>query len=172
MGGALEPLIWLLIGMLLIGSEVFVPGLVMLFPGLGALVVAALQAAGWVESLPASLVTWAASSIALFAVMRRTLRRWFPAEESRRLEREGADAYGKLVDVLEDVAEQSPGEALRGRIRHEGTTWPAASTSGTIRKGERARLVYREELAWVVEPAPALPLPPSDPAGVPENNER
>lgn len=172
MGVTLGPLIWLIVGLALVGSEFFVPGLIMLFPGLGALVVAALQAAGLVDSLPASLLTWAGSSIALFAVMRSSLRRWFPAEESRRLEREGADAYGKLVEVLEDVAEQNPGEALRGRIRHEGTTWPAASTTGTIRKGERARLVYRDELAWVVEPAPSLPPATVAPSGAPRNDER
>lgn len=172
MGSSLGPLVWLFLGLVLMGSEFFVPGMILLFPGLGALIVAALQAAGLVESLPASLVAWAGSSIALFAVMRKSLRRWFPAEESRRLEREGADAYGKLVEVLEDVIEQSPGEALQGRIRHEGTTWPAASTLGTIRKGERARLVYRDELAWVVEPAPALPPVTVAPLGAPHDDER
>lgn len=149
-------LIWLAVGLLLIAFELFVPGLVVVFAGLGALAVAILRWVGVIEGLPASFITWMVSSVVMVLALRGTLRRWFPAEESRHVDNEDLDLFGKVVDVLEDVSEAAPGVEPSGRVRFGGTTWPAATAEGRIQKGAKARLVYRDSLAWVVEPVPEL----------------
>lgn len=170
MDGDVVTLIWLAVGLLLIAFELFVPGLVVVFAGLGALAVALLRFVGVIEGLPASFAAWMVSSVVMVLAFRSTLRRWFPAEETVRVENEAVDAYGKVVEVLEEVTE-SGGDKPPGRVSFGGTSWPARTAEGTIKAGERARLVFRDNLAWVVEPVPALeegeeePVPPANDRG-------
>ncbi len=145
-------LIWLAVGLLLIAFELFVPGLVVVFAGLGALAVAILRFVGVIEGLPASFIAWLISSVVMVLALRSSLKRWFPAEESRHVENEDLDAFGKVVDVLEEVSESGAGLEVKGRVRFGGTTWPAVTPEGSIPKGAKAKLVYRDSLAWVVEP--------------------
>jgi membrane protein implicated in regulation of membrane protease activity len=84
--------------------------------------------------------------------LRSTVKKWFPPEETVYDDNEVMRAYGSVVEVLEDVGELGDDKPT-GRIRYEGTSWPAATTAGVIKKGAHARLVVREDLAWVVEPA-------------------
>lgn len=156
MSGDVITLIFLAVGLLLVAFELFVPGLVVVFAGLGAIAVAILRYVGVVEGLPASFITWMVSSVVMVLALRGTLRRWFPPEESRHVDNEDLDLFGKVVDVLEEVSEATPGVEPSGRVRFGGTTWPAATAEGTIPKGAKARLVYRDSLAWIVEPAPQL----------------
>ena len=39
-----------------------------------------------------------------------------------------------------------------GRIRHRGSSWPATCLEGSIPEGKKARLLYRDNLVWFVEP--------------------
>jgi membrane protein implicated in regulation of membrane protease activity len=95
--------------------------------------------------------------------LRGTLKRFFPPETSTKQGDEDVAAFGQLVEVTEDVVEVGQ-EPVTGRVRFQGTSWPAVAANGTIQKGQRARLVYRENLAWVVEPVDELP-PKRGPSG-------
>lgn len=148
-------LIWVAIGLLLVAVEFFVPGLVVIFTGLGALAVALLRWVGVIEGLPASFATWLVTSVLMVVALRGTLKRFFPPDLMTTQDNEAVAAYGQLVEVLEDVLEPD-GDGVSGRVRFQGTSWPAVTSEGTIKKGQKARLVYRDNLAWVVEPAPQL----------------
>lgn len=156
MSGDTITLIFLAVGLLLTAAELFLPGFVVIFAGLGAIAVAILRWVGVVEGLPASFVAWMVSSVVMVLALRSSLKRWFPPEESRHVDNEDLDLYGRVVDVLEEVGEASDGGEPRGRVRFGGTTWPAVTAEGSIAKGAKARLLYRDGLAWVVEAAPAL----------------
>jgi membrane protein implicated in regulation of membrane protease activity len=150
-------LIWIAVGLLFIAIELFVPGLVVVFMGLGALAVALLRWIGVVEGLPASFITWLISSVVMVVSLRGTLRKWFPPEESHKVDDEDVRGFGQLVEVLEDIVPaDDDSDKPAGRVRFEGTSWPAATTEGVIKKGQRARLVYRQDLAWIVEPVGEL----------------
>jgi hypothetical protein len=56
-------------------------------------------------------------------------------------------ALGQVVEVVRTCSE---GE--EGRIRWEGTLWRAQTLGGRIDAGQQARLMYRDNLVWVVEP--------------------
>jgi membrane protein implicated in regulation of membrane protease activity len=146
---SLHTWLWLGAGIVLLGSELVLPGLVAAFLGAGAVTVAGLREIGLLESLPASFGAWALSSSAYFLLFRSTVRRWLGSgERTRHSTSEGARQFGTIVEVLEPIA----GGEVEGRIRFEGTTWPALSNAGPIPAGGRARLVHRDNLAWVVEP--------------------
>lgn len=166
MDPSLQTWLWLAAALLLLGSELAVPSLSAAFFGLGALTVAALRALGVVESTGASLALLAGSSTLYLLLLRRVFSRWIghKPERSRQSVDEDARAFGALVEVLDDV-----GDEAAGRIRFDGTTWAARTESGLVRRGERARLLYRDNLVWVVapvspadeplaQPLPSLPL--------------
>ena len=140
--------LWLIGGVILVASELFLPGLVAVFLGLGAMVVALLRWLGLVDSLASSFTAWCVSSLALIVVLRSTLQRFVPSETSFTPLTEDADLFGAVAEVVETV---SPSHA-DGRISFQGTTWPATSDAVDIPPGARVTILYRENLGWRVQP--------------------
>lgn len=147
-----EPLFltWVFVvgGVLLMALETIVPGGVAGFLGLGGLVVAGVRALGWLVDPWTAFITWAFLSVALTIALRPLARRFVEGDTSLDLTNEDAEAMGAVVPVLETVREDTP-----GRIRHRGSSWAAQSVEGTLPKGAKARLLYRDNLTWIVEPA-------------------
>lgn len=148
---------WLIAGVGLMVSEFFLPGVVAVFLGAAAVVVAGLRWLGLLESLPACLIAWACVSVAFIIVLRKSLVARFPAESFRGDASQELKSYGTVVEVLETVRDDDNS----GRVRFQGTSWPATSTGGTLAVGSRARLVYRDNLSWVVAPVEEEEVPPS-----------
>jgi inner membrane protein len=147
-------LLWtfLIGGLLLVGSEIFHSTLTALFVGVSALVVAGLVGVGVISSVGPAILAWSVMSVVLALPLRPIVKRLMPGERRHDKSNEDDDAVGLVVDVLEPVLE---GE-VRGRIRHQGTTWPAVCLDGSIPAGGKARLVMRQKQAWVVEPLDML----------------
>jgi len=142
---------WLVLGLVLMASELVLPSLVTLFIGASALIVAAVRALGLIDGIPASVALWIASSVFMVLTLRKALARYFPSSSTRGNVDERSGEYGVEVDVLEDIEEGHQ----RGRIRFQGTSWSATTTTGAIKKGQRARIVFRDNLVYVVEAAEA-----------------
>lgn len=139
-------------GVLLIGSEFIAPSLFTIFLGVAALLTAALRGVGLVDSVPISFLLWSVISLGLVVPFRPLAQRFMPGgkaevKKDRTDVEHDRDAMGEVVDVVEDVAEDHD----NGRIRFQGTTWNARMTNGSLKKGEKAQLVYREGSIWVVE---------------------
>jgi membrane protein implicated in regulation of membrane protease activity len=143
--------LFLLGGLLLLASEFVAPSLVAIFLGAGALITAGLRGLGVVDSVPVSVLVWAVTTLALVVPFRPLVQR-LVAKRSV-VKRDATDVehdreqMGQVVDVLEDISEVDD----NGRIRFQGTTWQARSTSGSFKKGDRVQLVYRAEAIWIVE---------------------
>lgn len=152
--------VWLAAGAILMASELAVPGLVVVFLGLAAVLVGLGRWAGLWSSAMGSLTAWFVLSIGLLVVMRTLLARMMPGESSVQSSEEDADALGSIVEVTAEVNAAEP----TGRVRYQGSTWPAISLQGVIPAGTKARLLARENLAWVVEPADAGDWPAALPA--------
>ena len=138
-------------GIALLASEVVVPSLVAGFFGVAAIVTGGLHAIGLVDSLPATLFVWAVTSVALVLPFRPMIQKLAGKAQSHKDRTdvdEDRDSMGEVVEVVEDVSEEND----IGRIRFQGTTWQARCTTGTLKAGERAQLVYRQGSLWVVEP--------------------
>ncbi|MHC4944213.1 MAG: NfeD family protein [Planctomycetota bacterium] len=138
---------WIITGAVLILAELIVPGLVLVFLGAGAFVVALLVWLGVIETWVIALITWFIASLLLLLVLRTLFQRLMPGEARKQSTDEDLDAYGEEVDVVETITPEKV-----GRISYRGTTWQAACYEITIEAGSKARIVYRENLIWVVEP--------------------
>ena len=143
--------LWLLAGILLVASELFLPGLVAVFLGLGAMLVALLRWLGLIDGLAYSFMAWFVSSLALLVVVRSTLKRFMPSETSFTPLEEDVDLFGAVAEVVETV---SPAHK-DGRISFQGTTWPATSDLAEIQPGAKVTILYRENLGWRVQPCDA-----------------
>ena len=138
---------WLIGGAVLILAEIVVPGAVLAFLGIGAIIVGGLVFFGVIEHLIPAFTSWFIISLALILLLRGMAQRWSGGDEDWHSTDEDADAMDKIVEIVETIR---PGET--GRILHHGTTWPATCLDHTIEAGERARLLFRDNVAWVVEP--------------------
>jgi inner membrane protein len=147
---------WIVAGAVLILLELIVPGAVLVFLGAGALVVALMVWLGLVQSWVLSITIWFIVSLLLLVVLRGFVQRLLPGETETQSTDEDLDAFGKEVDVLEMI---TPDAA--GRISYRGATWQAACYEHTLAAGSRARIVYRDELVWVVEPVETKVVPGS-----------
>jgi membrane protein implicated in regulation of membrane protease activity len=145
--------IWLGAGVAMLSSELVLPGLLVGFLGASAIAVAGLRWVGLIETFGASLGAWLAISSVSILSLRSMLQRWSGAEHEVQSTDEDLEAFGKLAEV---VTELGPDGA--GRIRFQGSTWPARCLQGTLPPGSEVRIVDREGLEWIVEPVSPLAL--------------
>lgn len=142
----ISALYWLLFAVGLMVLEAIVPGLIIIFFGLGALIVSGLTYVGLLDSLTSQSMVWAISSLVLVFVLRRQVARFFPALEKNE---ETAD---DLVNKVGVAISQINGNT-EGRVRVGGTTWKAVSISGnTIVAETEIRVVSQDNLILYVEP--------------------
>lgn len=139
--------IWFLAGIGLIVAEIFLPGLVVSFLGLSAMIVAGLRWLGLFHGIIESFTAWFVISIVLLLTVRQLALKLLPSERTVQMTDEDVEAIGTVVDVVQPV------NALdsAGRIRFAGTTWPAITKEGLIPVGGKAKLLYRDNVVWVVE---------------------
>ena len=142
---------WIVVGAVFVVLELIVPGMVLVFLGAGALLVALLVWLGLVQTWVASITTWFIASLVLLLVLRGFFQRFISGDAETQSTDEDFDTYGKVVDVVEAI-----GPDKEGRIRYRGTTWQAACYDNTLEAGTKAQIVCRENLIWIVEPANPL----------------
>jgi membrane protein implicated in regulation of membrane protease activity len=142
---------WIVLGALLIILELVVPGAVLVFLGIGALLVALLTWLGLLQTWVASITAWFVISLALLLVLRGFFQRFISGDEEKHNTDEDADAYGSIVEIVETITPEN-----EGRIRYRGTTWQAACYDHTLEVGEWAQIIFRENLLWIVDPANPL----------------
>ena len=135
-------------GLLLMVLETVVPGGVAGFLGVGGLVIAGLRAVGLLMDPWTAIITWVFLSVGLTIALRPLAMRFVQGEISLGLTDEDAEAMGQTVTVVAAV-----GDEETGRIRYRGAEWDARTVEGRLPKGAEAKLLYRDNLTWVVEAA-------------------
>ena len=143
-------LTWVFVGggLFLLMLETVVPGGVAGFLGIGGIVVAGLRALGLLLHPWTAITTWVFLSVGLTVALRPIAMRFVQGDISLAFTDEDAEAMGEVVQVLDTVRPDEP-----GRIRFRGAGWDARSVEGTLPEGATARLLYRDNLTWVVEAA-------------------
>jgi membrane protein implicated in regulation of membrane protease activity len=138
---------WLLFGAVLVFGELVLPGLVSVFVGLGALSVAALLYLNLIESLPSQLATWFVSSTIYIFTIRILVVRFYPSDTEKQNIDEDQAMMGRTVDVIESIS-----SSHSGRVRFGESTWTATlKGEGEIRVGEKAVIVGRDNILWIVK---------------------
>ena len=75
---------WLLLGLLLLVSELFIPGLIAAFFGVGALLVGVLTLLGVIETTSAQLICFTLISLVALFGLRKHCQRWLKGTEGDR----------------------------------------------------------------------------------------
>lgn len=140
-------IIWTIVGFLFIFIEFFIPGLVIAFFGVGALITALTTWIGITSSLSLQLIVFITSSILLLILLRRLLKRTFLGKaQEETFDRNFNIDIGKIIPVIEFI---QPGE-VGGKVRYQGANWSATS-SEPIAPGESVEIVGIEGLTLIVE---------------------
>ena len=139
--------IWLGLGFFFMVTEFLVPGLVMVFVGLGALTVALSMYLGYIESLIQQFLIFFISSIIYLISLRFLVLSFVPTNRRKENIDEDEEVIGKIVEIISDINSDE-----FGRIEHSGSSWKARSEGDqTILKGEQAKIVGRENITWIVK---------------------
>ncbi len=136
--------IFMIVGVVFIVSEFIIPGAVVIFLGLSAIIVGLLRYLGIVDSLVHSITWWFIISLALIILLRGVAQRFVGGEKEKSNTDEDVDAIGEVVVVVENISSGS-----EGRVEFRGTTWGAISDM-TILKGTRVKIIGRDNLSWIV----------------------
>ncbi len=134
-------------GVLLMILETVLPGGVAFFLGVGGLLTGGLRLLGLVSDPVVSVLVWMFVSTGLTIALRPLAVRYLGGDFSLAMTDEDAEAMGQTVTVVEPVSDEN-----KGRIRFRGATWDARTTEGRLPKGAEARILYRDNLTWIVEP--------------------
>lgn len=140
------PWIWIAAGVLLMVSEFIVPGMFVIFIGFGAVVtglISLLIPIGMTEKLVILTVT----SIVSILVGSAFIKNIFPSTITKN-DLIKDDFRNEIVPVISDIMVNQKG----GRVKFQGTEWDAMSQSVRISKGERVRIISRDNLTFYVEP--------------------
>lgn len=129
---------WVILGLVLIVAEVFTPGFVLLWFGIGALA-AALAALVGVDSLAIQFGIFAVVSVALTAASRTIFVNYFSREKTGDSLRTGADS---LPGKIGTVVSSSRGALNEGAVKVFGSTWTAYPADGEepLEAGERVQV--------------------------------
>ncbi|MBX7145544.1 MAG: NfeD family protein [Oligoflexia bacterium] len=139
--------LWLVVGFLLLGAELIVPGgLFLLFFGFGAVVVGLLSLLGvlwseWLQWLLFSLI-----SISSLILLRARLMQHFGVKTSA-----APDIDSMVGDIATPLDSIPPGATGKAELR--GSAWSAQNTSQReLSKGQRCRVERVEGLTIFISP--------------------
>ena len=139
----ISSIVWAIIGVILLGLEAIVPGFVIFFFGLGALITALLALVpGIGGAIALQAVLWLISSVGSLAFFRKKFSKVF---KGKLIGKESDQYIGRKAEVIEDIGPGAP-----GRIKVEGTSWKAESYNETIPAGETVEILEKDNLTFIV----------------------
>lgn len=130
-------IVWAIFGVIMIVAEVFTPGFVLLWFGVGALAAALLGLLG--VGIPLQILTFVVVSVALIALSRTIFVNYFSRERSDGDLKSGVDAIpGQVVTVLSP----SSGGDHAAEVKLFGSVWTAFPADGEtpLKAGERVQV--------------------------------
>ena len=138
--------LWLGLGFFLMVSELLVPGLVMVFLGMGALTVALGMYLGYVDDYIQQFLVFFLSSIIYLLTLRFLILKFVQTDTRKENINEDDSVMGSIVEVVKDI---KFGEF--GRVEQGGSSWQArAEGDQTFLKGEHVKIIGRDNITWIV----------------------
>lgn len=147
------PLVWFLLGLIMLLLEFVSPGVVLVFFGMGAWIVAALAL---ILNIPLNiqLLLFILSSVALLILLREKFQSMFQKQsDTPESESETSGEFiGRRAKVTEKITAQST-----GRVEFRGTHWNAEA-SVSIAKDTPVEIIGKKSITLVVKPLVVKPL--------------
>ncbi|NLW05780.1 MAG: NfeD family protein [Pseudomonadaceae bacterium] len=133
------PLVWILLGLFLILSELVATSIIAVFLGLGALATGGLLYLGIINSLTLQLLVFSAVSLLSLLLARRRLKQLFVGGTIQKNQHSNflQQAIGQRVEVVSNF------EQGAGRVKLNGVQWTAYSEEA-LKKGDAAWIIHNE----------------------------
>jgi membrane protein implicated in regulation of membrane protease activity len=114
-------LLWFIAGFILVLAEFAVPGVILVFIGLGSWVASLAAWLGWAETASSQTAVFAISSLVLLLGLRRFFKNWFLGFSNHAVTAGALEEFiGKSVRVVTPV-----GPGLHGKVEFKGANWNA-----------------------------------------------
>lgn len=141
---------WVILGILLILMEFVLPGLIVIFFGIGALAVGILIWAGMLGGGALPFVVFSGVSIGSLLILRNQFKSWFMGRSlGVQVTGEDEDFVGRKAEVISGFSE-SPEDI--GRVSYRGALWDArAIDEDVFNAGEKVRIVGREGSVLIIK---------------------
>lgn len=145
-----ETLTWIFLigGIILMALETAIPSGMALILGFSGLIIGILRFAGLLTDPVTATLAWFIASALLTVGTLPLIKKYFGGEASFKYADEDYEAMDQIVDVVEDINDQTN----EGRIRYQGISWQARTLEGDIPAGTQVRIKYRDNTTWIVEP--------------------
>ena len=140
--------IWLVSGIVLMLAELIIPGGIVFFIGLSALLTGGVWFLGLITTWVNALVFFFIMTMVLIFVFRGVTQKLVGGDFHVANTDEDLDIYGKSALVLETIG---PG-THQGRIEFQGSQWPALGDGQEIQRGSEVTIVCHENISLLVEP--------------------
>ena len=142
-------LMWFLVGLVLLVSELALPGFVIVFFGVGAWITAFLVGVGLLPSFNGQLLVFLISSVLALALFRRKGKRLFEGKVSQVWNPQSSmeDIRGQRAVVIQTITPGSPG----GQVEFHGTSWNAEADV-VIPAGQIVEITAQNNLMLRVKP--------------------
>ena len=140
-----RPALWFVAGLVLVFSEFIVPGVMICFFGIAAMLMAGLLLI-W-PGMPSSLLLalYIATSLALLFGLRRYLPKTFRGRKTEASSNpDDDDVAGSRAVVVEAIAPDRP-----GKVEFRGTNWSACADT-PVAAGETVEILKRDNLMLTV----------------------
>lgn len=140
-------LLWFLAGFVLIIFEFVIPGVIIVFFGLGAWIVSLLAFAGIIDTFDSQVLVFGISSVVLLILLRKLFkgRGYGFVTRQHDLGKDLDEFTGKTVTVLEKIQPNSGG----GQVRFKGVPWKAVAEE-ELQQGDEAVIVAVDNITLKV----------------------
>lgn len=139
--------IWLIIGVVLMVAELVIPGGIVFFVGLSAVLTGGVWFTGLVSTWTNALVLFFISTMVLILAFRGITQKLVGGDSHVANTDEELEIFGKTVKVVSKIG---PGKD-EGRVEFQGTQWTAISDGSEIEAGEQVNIVCHENISLLVE---------------------
>ncbi len=137
--------IWLIVGILLALFEMIVPGLIIGFFGVGAIITTLTTLIGLTKGFTSQMIVFLITSLVFLTLFHKVWKR----KKSGLIEEETTNfnlQLGKIVPVVQYIDPDQGG----GKVRYQGVLWSAFSKE-KIAPGESVRITGCDNLTLLVE---------------------
>ena len=136
--------IWFLIGLFLLLLEFAMPGLIVMFFGIGAWVTA-LCCIIFDIGINMQLIIFIVTSLFSLIFLRRNFKRIFVGKGEDALDETLEEFIGKTAVALDDISQGN-----QGKIQFKGTHWEAEALTN-VKKGDKVKIVAKESILLKIQ---------------------
>ena len=142
-----SPYAWFALGVILVGAELLIPGVLICFFGFAAMLIAAILLVFPNTPVAPLLLLYTALSVVLIFGFRRMMPKSFGGRATAaKTDPDDDDVVGAFATVIEAISPDAP-----GKVEFRGTNWTAVSDS-PLPVGARATVTARNDLTLSVKP--------------------